>query len=203
MKLSYPLNTQNKGYPPFITQPFGANADYYARFGTKGHMGIDFMATHGTPVYAAHDGFAVYLVDVHGGDGVYIRFQDEDEPTKWWTVINWHLIALGDPKGPLVGANGRKVNKGELIGFSDNTGAPWESTGDHLHFGLAPCDKEGNFTEHDNGFGGCVDPKPFFAISLSASDQVAVVAAQKMGQGNIYQANVLFALAKFLKSFGK
>lgn len=201
MKLAYPLHPQNPGYPPFITQAFGVNPAYYAKFGTKGHMGVDFMAPHGTPVYAAHDGFAFYVgPDAHGGDGVYIRFQDEE--LKWWTIINWHLIAKTDRiYAPLVDSKGRQVKQGDLIGFADNTGAPFESTGDHLHFGLAPCDKDGTFVELGNGYGGCVDPKPYFTIQLSASDQVAVLAAQKQAQGNTYQSGVLFALAKFLKSF--
>jgi hypothetical protein len=50
------------------------------------------------------------------------------------------------------------------------------------------------------------DPTRFFvdapALPLSASDQIAAFAAKKMAAGNTQQANILFALARFLKSFG-
>lgn len=70
----------------------------------------------------------------------------------------------------------------------------------------------------DNGYNGCLDPQQFFTdtipsanptlgtiitTTLSASDQVAVLAAKKMADGNTYQANILFALAAFIKAFGK
>lgn len=202
MILKYPVS------PIHINQPFGANAAYYAKFldangnPLKGHMGIDFQAVHGQPVYAAHDGYAFYVgPDEHGGDGIYIRFQDDDG--KWYTTIYWHLCSKDDPKyAPLVLA-GVNVKTGDLIGYADNTGAPFESSGDHLHFGLAPCDQNGAFLEPGNGYGGCIDPQPYFETQLSASEQIAILAAKMAADGDTVHANILFALAKFLKAFGK
>lgn len=191
-----------------VSQYFGGNPAYYAKFGTKGHMGVDFQAAHGTPVYAAHDGFAFYVgPDEHGGDGVYIRFEDEDAPGRWWTVINWHLCATNDPQyAPKVDARGRRVMRGDLIGYADNTGAPFESTGDHLHFGLAPCNMVGRFLYPDNGFGGCVDPMPYFTTDkpgggLEPEDRVAVLAATAQAAGDAKQAGILWAIVRFIKSF--
>lgn len=196
MQLSYPL----KGLI-HVNQAFGANAAYYkTNFGTNGHMGIDFQASHGTPVFAAHDGYAFYVTDAHGGDGVYIRAQDTDG---WYTTIYWHLIGKGDPLEPLVANGGANVKAGDTIGYADNSGAPFESSGDHLHFGLARCDVNGTFLNKDNGFDGCIDAEPFLGNTLSAADQIAVLAAKLQAQGNTANANVLFALAKFLKAFGK
>jgi murein DD-endopeptidase MepM/ murein hydrolase activator NlpD len=163
MKLTYPVS------PIHLNQAFGANPEYYSKFldangnPEKGHMGIDLMAAHGQPVYAAHDGFAYYVgPDSHGGDGVYLRFEDEDVPGTYWTVIYWHLCAKDDPQyAPLVDGNGGYVKTGDLLGYADNTGAPFESSGDHLHFGLAPCSSGGGFLEPSNGYGGCVDPQPY------------------------------------------
>ncbi|HVW99376.1 MAG TPA: M23 family metallopeptidase [Candidatus Babeliaceae bacterium] len=194
MKLSYPLDEVH------VNQAFGANAAYYKQnFGTEGHMGIDFRAPHGTPVKAAHDGFAFYVgPDSYGGDGVYIRAQDTDG--SWYTTIYWHLIGKGDPLQPIVANAGANVKAGDTIGYADNTGAPFESSGDHLHFGLARCDENGEFLNKDNGFNGCIDPAPYLE-SLSASDQIAVLAARLQAQGK--DVHILFALVKFLQAFGK
>ncbi len=144
--------------PLAINQPFGANYDYYhSHFGTNGHPGIDFYATHATPVYASHTGQAIYLKDAHGGEGIYIY-------AKGYVTIYWHLIGNTDTKlpTPIPFDNGyHAVNVGDLIGFSDNTGAPFESSGDHLHFGLAFTDSNNQITNKDNGFNGCVDPAPY------------------------------------------
>jgi murein DD-endopeptidase MepM/ murein hydrolase activator NlpD len=212
--------------PVSINQAFGANPAYYAKFldangnPEKGHMGVDFMAGHGQPVYAPHDGFAFYVTDAHGGDGVYLRFEDEDVSGKWWTVILWHLCAKGDPQyAPRVDTIGRQVKKGDLLGFADNTGAPFESSGDHLHFGLVPCDQYGTFLYPGNGFGGCVNPLPYFDGSsaapvpkpppieadptegLSASDRLAVYAAQAQASGNTKVESIYRAIIALLKSF--
>ena len=175
LRLYYPVN------PFHVNQPFAANPDYYAKFldkfgnPEKGHMGIDLMATHGQPVYAAHDGMARYVgPDAHGGDGVYIRTTepfDAENGSCWYTSIYWHMIGMGDPLHPLIPSDGSEipVKAGDLIGYADNTGAPFESSGDHLHFGLFPCDSNGNFLFPANGYGGCIDPQPFLVGIFAAS----------------------------------
>ena len=53
-----------------ISQKFGnKNPNLY---GSAGHNGMDFQASHGTPVYASHDGFASFQIDGGGGHGVVI-----------------------------------------------------------------------------------------------------------------------------------
>lgn len=155
MKLNYAVQ------PVIINQPFGGNAEYYSKFSDqngkpmKGHMGIDFKASHGQPVYAPCDGMARYVgPDVHGGDGIYITTPDK------YDIILWHLCSKDDPKfAPKIPPSGTyPVKQGELIAYADNTGAPYESSGDHLHFGLIPLIG----TDYANGFGGCIDPAPFF-----------------------------------------
>ncbi len=140
----------------FINQGFGANYDYYhSHFGTNGHMGIDIKATHGTPVLAAHDGTATTHTDSHGGEGVYIA-------ANGFLTVYWHLIGDTDPAFPMPFQGAKVVKAGDLIGFADNTGAPFESTGEHLHFGLCFLDANGSVLNTDNGFNGCVDPMPYF-----------------------------------------
>ena len=187
MKLSYPVT------PLHINQPFGANPEYYAKFGTKGHMGIDFLALHGQPVYSPFDGYAYYVgPDEHGGDGVYVASNPDPDGTSY-IAIHWHLCSKDDPKyAPLVGNPGRWVKRGELIGYADNSGAPFESSGDHLHFGLQAC-KDGLVINKDNGFDGCIDPQPFFDPTILASDRLGATINDPAWKQ---------ALAKFLKSFG-
>lgn len=203
MKLAYPVT------PVRINQRFGANPDYYSKFldvnknPEKGHMGIDFQAAHGQPVYAAHDGFAFYVgPDIHGGDGVYLRFEDEDAPGNWYTVINWHLCSKEDTQyPPTVGEIGKMVKKGDLIGYADNTGAPFESSGDHLHFGLVPCDKNGTFLYPGNGFGGCIDPEPYFATEDTPESRLEALAAHYEASGNLHVAQMLRAIIGIVRSF--
>jgi murein DD-endopeptidase MepM/ murein hydrolase activator NlpD len=209
MKLSYPIAPFNAGFPPMTSQAFGANPDYYAKFldayghPEKGHMGIDFQAIHATPVFAVHDGFAFYVgPDSHGGDGVYLRFQDEDDSTKWWTCIYWHLCPVTDPTyPPIVDTVGRTVKKGDLLGYADNTGAPFESTGDHLHFGLAPCDWDWNFSEPANGYGGCIDASPYFVVEPVTPALKLTIIASELMPTNPSQAHIILAVAGIIRAF--
>lgn len=152
-RLYYPVK------PVHVNQLFGANVAYYmTKFNEHGHMGIDLMAEHGHPVYAANDGIAIYTKDSHGGEGVYIYGDG-------FVTIYWHLIGDTDPKYPLpvpFDNAYHNVKVGDLIGYADNTGAPFESTGDHLHFGLALTNSMKQIINTDNGTNGCIDPMPYF-----------------------------------------
>ena len=145
--------------PIHINQIFGANVAYYeAHFGQAGHPGIDFMATTGQPVYAAHDGNAIYIKDKYGGEGIWNYSLDGS-----FVTIYWHLIGDTDAtyKLPIPFDQQRHaVKAGDLIGYADNTGAPYESSGTHLHFGLAFL-KDGAL-DPTQGIGGCSDPEPYF-----------------------------------------
>lgn len=134
----------------------------------KGHDGIDFHAPHGTPVYAAHDGLAQYQVDEHGGDGFLITTEqifDYSGSHAYFRSMYWHLCAANDLQyPPKLATDGSlvRVKAGDLIGYADNTGAPYESSGDHLHFGLMPLYAQGTLIEAKNGFNGRIDATPYF-----------------------------------------
>lgn len=172
--------------PYHLNQGFGANPGYYAKFNDslsnplKGHDGLDLMAVHGQPVYAAHDGKAWYTKDAHGGEGVWILTNEPMEyenGTCWFETCYWHLIGDTDPNyPPPIPMEGTMtaVKTGDLIGFADNTGAPYESTGDHCHFGLISTDVNGNPTNPGNGFNGRIDPTPFI-VPYFAPDKDKVI----------------------------
>jgi len=67
MKLHQPVKGEMVYAPDgVISQFFGDNPQKYnvAIFGyQKGHGGIDFWGTRGTPIYAAHAGTVVYADD--------------------------------------------------------------------------------------------------------------------------------------------
>lgn len=171
--LYYPIQ------PISINQKFGENIDYYeSHFGQKGHPGIDFAAKHGEPVYAAHDGAVIYIKDSHGGEGIW-------NYAEGYITIYWHLIGDTDPNFPTpfpYDSQGvrRPVKKGDLIGYADNTGAPFESSGDHLHFALMLTDANGIILNQDNGTQGCVDPAPYLNGMYANTTQEAESEAQKV-----------------------
>jgi len=145
-----------------VNQVFGANPSYYAKFldpfgqPQKGHPGLDLRAIHGEPVYAAHDGQAIYIKDAHGGEGIYLF-------ANGYLTNYWHLIGDTDyhfPPPIPFDNNYHSVSAGDLIGYADNTGAPYESSGDHCHFGLAMTDANNRILNQENGYSGFIDPLP-------------------------------------------
>lgn len=176
--------------PLHVNQEFGANPAYYAKFldnygvPEKGHMGRDLMASHGQPVYAAHDGTAFYIKDEHGGEGIHLisdQKYDYNSGSQYFLTIYWHMIGDTDSKFPApipMGGVKTKVKTGDLIGYADNTGAPFESSGDHLHFGLMPCDVNGYALNAANGYGGCIDPAPYMNGTFAGAIKVAQKAVE-------------------------
>lgn len=183
---------------PFsVNQGWGLNGAYYQAngIGIIGHNGLDLMAYHGQPVYAAHDGTAFYEIDDGQGHGIVII---SDQPYDYkggqafFKSIYWHLA---DPVkerqyDSLIyhhGANsgvGTPVKRGDQIGWADSTGL---STGDHLHFGLKPIQNGAAPSigdapdvgigawvniEAGNGYAGAIDPTPYLSITPSTARPV-------------------------------
>lgn len=180
LRLYYPTSSI------LLNQGFGSNAAYYSRFHDshgnplKGHDGLDFFAQHGTPVYAACDGMCHFEKDSHGGEGMSIHTTTPyafGNAVAFFIVMNWHLIGDTDPKYPSpIPTDGKAypVKAGDLIGYADNTGAPYESSGDHLHFGLFPVDDQENTLNIDNGFNGRIDPWPYFTGTYAQNVQLLI-----------------------------
>ena len=182
MKPSLYLPLGSSKSPATLIQAFGANPEYYARFldqfgnPEKGHMGIDYQAATGTPIYAAHDGNAIYLKDTHGGEGIW-------NYGNGYVTIYWHLIGDTDTKYPVpipFDNRSHAVKAGDLIGYSDNTGAPFESSGPHFHFGLVFVTDVGTIVNPGNGYGGCVDPTPYMNGYYASEIPTLITLYQKL-----------------------
>ena len=103
---------------------------------------VDISMSVGTPVYSARDGIVVYVKDDsdEGGEGEqflekanYIRILHDDGTYGQYMHLKYKGVSV---------APGDKVNSGDLIGYSGNTGY---STGPHLHFDVVAADGNGGF----------------------------------------------------------
>lgn len=155
-----------------INQRFGQNAtDVYRRVGMKGHSGLDLYATHGTPIYACHDGYAQYQIGADRGHGVVVISKDQYEHefgTSLVKTVYWHMVDFTrEPqyKSPIADKTGFvEVKTGDLLGYADNTGT---STGTHLHLELKPVQGSFGFWTNiyqNNGYFGGIDPLPYLPI---------------------------------------
>jgi murein DD-endopeptidase MepM/ murein hydrolase activator NlpD len=179
LQLYYPV--KDKINP---TNPFGAVNPMYSALKQKGHPGLDFESKSGTPVYAPCDGLAMYVTDQQHGDGIWIELTSEGQN---YAIILWHLWPRGNAEYPfqIPTITGVKtpVKAGQLLAYSDNSGAPLESTGPHLHVGVLPFLPDWSApVDPTNGYLGCVDPAPFFngkfAQDISKEEKIVSLASE-------------------------
>lgn len=135
-----------------ITQLFGENPQVYKKWGFPGHNGVDYGIPNGTPINAAASGTINQVSFEHGGYGNYVKIAHKDGSKTYYTYYA-HLASAAV-------AAGQKVKAGQLIGYSNNTGA---STGPHLHFGL-------KIDGENPAYKGYVDPMPYFSASVDDDD---------------------------------
>jgi murein DD-endopeptidase MepM/ murein hydrolase activator NlpD len=108
----------------FVTQRFGRTVAAQRLYVSGSHSGTDFRAAVGTPVYAVADGIIEGVGDT---DLTCPRASFG----KWVFIRHYNGLATAYGHLSLIKAvEGTRVQKGELIGYSGNTGY---STGPHLH----------------------------------------------------------------------
>jgi len=146
------------GYYP-ITQGFGAQMTdptlqaFYTQYGLAGHDGVDFGLPMDTPLYAVDDGNVIWSGP--GDYGITIIIQHG-----WGESYYGHLSTTAVTVGT-------HVTKGELIGYSGESG---EATGPHLHFGIRP-----NNPDLKNGYYGKVDPLPYLPYDNQDAQTLATI----------------------------
>lgn len=149
-----------------------ASVDFYKTFlGMQGHNGIDLPCWEGEMIVHSgmFDGYMKTHVDSAGGIGVDVISHKKfliDGVETHVKLRFWHLDAT-------IGYDGKEVRYGQMIGLGGNTGA---SSGAHLHFGLKPCDKDGNPNDRYNGYYGAVDPSPYYNNDICAIDHARFTA---------------------------
>ncbi|GMQ82075.1 MAG: M23 family metallopeptidase [Rhodothermia bacterium] len=86
------------------------------------HNGVDILVRSGTPVVSAADG-VILQVSSGSGLGILVKVQ---HPNAGYVTVYGHLskVATGMRRG-------KKVSRGEIIGYSGNTGL---TSGPHLHY---------------------------------------------------------------------
>jgi murein DD-endopeptidase MepM/ murein hydrolase activator NlpD len=131
----YAIHDNSIGY----SLPYESGKAYKVTQGFNGkftHLGenkyaIDWTMPEGTPILAAREGTVIAFVDTNSAGGLDEKFKDK---------ANYILIKHADgsigsyihlQQGGVAVRTGQKVSRGELIGYSGNTGY---SNGPHLHF---------------------------------------------------------------------
>ncbi len=109
----------------------------YAKFGYKGHNGLDYACPTGTQILAPISGKVIEAANDTNGYGLYIKIENDKEG-----VVLGHNKSLSVKVGDI-------VTEGQKIAISNNTG---NSTGPHCHFGYYPLPRD-----RANGYGGFVD----------------------------------------------
>lgn len=120
--LAWPLDSV------FITQHFGETEFSKTNaYKGKGHNGVDFRASRGTPVKAAAGGIVEAIGNTSAVSGCYSYGK--------WILLrhNNGLTTLYAHLDLIKVANGQTVTVKQIIGYSGNTGY---ATGPHLHFGV-------------------------------------------------------------------
>ena len=121
-----------------VTSPFGGRSDPTG-FSGSFHDGIDLGGTSSTPIMASRSG-TVVQASFDGSAGNYIIIDHGDGYYSYYLHLSNFIATLG-----------QSVSAGQTIGTMGTTG---NSTGVHLHFGIAT----------SSNWSGFVDPAPFLGI---------------------------------------
>lgn len=103
----------------WLTSGFGYRVDPIYRT-RRMHPGVDYSMPIGTPVYATGDGKIVKVETRYSGYGKQIEIDHGFGFKTKYAHLNGFAVRKG-----------QNVKRGELIGYSGNTG---KSTGPHLHY---------------------------------------------------------------------
>lgn len=157
------------------------SVDLYRKLGMLGHNGEDWMLWRGEPIYFPVEFYKESTGEVASANSVTSVILDR-VPVKWWAktevdlaggigidVISAEPVRIGDYEGCIKFRfwhlqkvnvhDDQEIKTGDLIGFGNSTGL---SGGDHLHWSLKKCDKDGNALNKNNGYFGAEDFSPYF-----------------------------------------
>lgn len=99
----------------YISSPYGYR-------GGGWHNGVDFAASHGTPIYATRSGTVTKARSMTTSYGNHVVINHGDGYSSLYAHMAYYVVSQGE-----------YVNQGQLIGYVGSTG---NSSGPHLHFTL-------------------------------------------------------------------
>lgn len=150
-----------------ILQVFGAQEEYYKRFGLPGHEGIDFQAVNGTTMLAAQSGIVSRVDPAAGSNSASEPYGNQIRIIHDW--FGTEYITIYANLDSILVTEGQFVSAGQAIGRAGNTG---NSMAAHLHLGLkqtgATQAKTTNFPAD------YIDPGPFLANPQTAFNYAAL-----------------------------
>ncbi|KLI98897.1 hypothetical protein WQ56_14125 [Luteimonas sp. FCS-9] len=129
VEYAYPL----RGAPVRIAQGFGGG---FSHRHDEHRYAVDFAVDEGTPVLAARDGVVMQVeADVWGNARTAAATDDPARANFVRVLHDDGTMALYAhlQRGGVIVAPGERVRRGDILGFSGDTGA---STGPHLHFAV-------------------------------------------------------------------
>lgn len=125
-------------------------------YSKSAHNGVDFSMSQGTPLIACANGRIIQKTS-NSGFGIHTFLYTDDG----------NLIVYGH-QCRHNGGN-RNVNKGDIIGYSGNTG---NSTGPHLHIGITK-QAYGESGLYNANWSKGMNPIPFFGISGDVGTKIS------------------------------
>jgi len=133
-----------------IASGFGYRSDPFTKTRKK-HWGMDFTAPRGTPVYASGDGKVTKADNTVSGYGKHIKI----DHGYGYESLYAHLYKYNVRRG-------KKVKRGDLIGFVGSTG---RSQAPHLHYEIF---KDGSRINPINFYYGNLSPEEFAELLIQA-----------------------------------
>ncbi len=144
---------------PRVTQEQGYTKSAKKLYKSGYHNGMDFGVAVGTPIFAAYDGTVLSVENQDrycrkGAYGKYIAIQHPIRLTTLYAHLSLQVVKEGS-----------QVKKGQLIGYSGNTGY---ATGPHLHFGVYDSSTfrigQSNSCGPKMPYGGDLNPRDYLSI---------------------------------------
>jgi hypothetical protein len=163
-------------YSPYrITQAFGANPQYYKKFGLKAHEGLDLVpVSNNWTVLSLSNGVVVRDEDKprSGAYGVFLTIWDKENKKAFqYCHLEKNVLGVGDI-----------IRTGDVLGKMGSTG---NSTGAHLHLNMFETDHNGIRKNRDNGYMGGVDPVPFLEQEKPTQDTQKIIDELRIERGTL------------------
>ena len=178
--LPYLSFTQKASVSSEIHTPLGIPLNLSTLFGdicpNHLHMGLDFRTNgiEGIPIYSIREGYIARIKVSRGGYGRVLYINHPNGQTSVYAhcskfstqidslFISWQIERMQNEIDTTLLPNYIKVEKGELIAFSGNSGS---STGPHLHFEIRETSTEMALNPLEHGF-SLVDKTPPFIEAI-------------------------------------